>query len=120
MKDFKPIKAKTLDDFPNKNIYDELDNILNFSEEKKNILLIFENSYWEKFITIFEESKGDNIKYLSNFAKQFRKYLNIVENYYEDKKDAIDFSERSQFEYLLDKNIKTFLINTKDIKNIKI
>ena len=120
MKDFKPIKAKTLDDIPNKNIYDELDNILNFSEEKKNLLLIFENSFWEKFITIFEDPKGDNIKYLSNFAKQFRKYLKLVENYYEDKKDAIDFSERSQFEYLLDKNIKTFLINTKDIKNIEI
>ena len=120
MKDFKPIKTNTLDDFPNKDIYDELDNILNFSENKNKLLLIFENSFWEKFITVFEAPTGENIKYLYRLAKQFRKYLKLIENYYEDKKTVADFSERSQFEYLLDKNIKSFLNNAKDIENIQI
>ena len=120
IKDFKPIKIKEFDNYLCTSINNYIESILNFSKNKKKLLLILGNLFWENFIKIYKEPTKENIQICFDLAKEFSIYSSLMNDLYEDKKEINDFFDRSQFEYLLDNNIQKYLKNSKDIKNEEI
>ena len=117
MKDFKPIKVRDFENYSCENINNYLDSILNFSKTERKLLLILNNSFWEKFITIYLEPTKDNIQKSSDLANEFRLYSSLISDLSQDKDEVNDFLDRSQFEYLLDNNIQKYIEKSKNIEN---
>ena len=117
MKDFEPIEVKEFDNYTCENINNYLDSILNFSKTKGKLLLILNNSFWENFIKMYLEPTKDNIQKCSDLSNEFRLYSSLITDLTSDKNEINDFLDKSQFEYLLDNNIKKYIEKCKNIEN---
>ena len=117
MKDFEPIEVKEFDNYTCETINNYLDSILNFSKTKGKLLLILNNSFWENFIKLYLEPTKDNIQKCSDLSNEFRLYSSLISDLIPDKIEINDFLDKSQFEYLLDNNIKKYIEKTKNIEN---
>ena len=130
IKEFKPIairdftfNLKKVKDF--QDIINLIENILNFSEEKERLLIVFPNVFWETLLNNCKESTEDNITICYQLREKFEKYYELVNKLYQNKdnkfkKEANDYHERDDYGFLLDKIIKKFIKDNKDIDNVGI
>ena len=114
---------KKVKDF--QDIINLIENILNFSEEKERLLIVFPNLFWETLLNNCKESNEDNITICYQLREKFEKYYELVNKLYQNKdnkfkKEANDYHERDDYGFLLDKIIKKFIKDNKDIDNVGI
>ena len=132
---FEPIKFNELD---NKISQDEIDdintlvnNILEFSKERKKLLVFFSSNFWELLIKVCSNCSQENIQSLNNIKENFQNYLELVKDLYQKKKDvrpkkgsvledALKFNEKNKVDSIIDKNIKEFINKKEDITNKEI
>ena len=130
--DFKPIALKDIK-FESNNTNNEFEQIintieiiLNFSEEKQRLLIVFTNLFWDMLLRKCNNPNEDNIANCSKLRKKFIKYCELVNKLYKDiednkfRKEANIYKEKDNIGFLLDKNIKNFIKNKNDIENIEI
>ena len=129
MKDFQPIE------FPNieletqiniKEIIGLIIDIIEFSKEKKKLLVYFTNKFWDLLLKKFSSPEKENIPILFELRKTFQEYYEFVQEIYEKKeknkikKQCNVYFEKDEYGYTLDQNIKNIIKEDKNIENIEI
>ena len=104
-------------------IIELLNDIMEFSNEKNQLLIAFNDNIWEKLIQNCNSSSQENIILLSKLREIFIKYFELVSNL--NKKDniyknAFNFDKKDKFDITLHKNIKEHLQKEQNIQNIEI
>ena len=117
MDKFEPIKIG--DNFDNYSINDInkiLYNILDFCRNENKLILIFDNSFWEKFIKLYQNPTLENIENCYEMEKLFNIYNDLKSKLNNNEKEYEDSSE-IQFEYLLNRNIIKYINKQPNIQN---
>ena len=104
-------------------IIELLNDILEFSIEKNQLLIVFIDNFWEKLINCCNSSSQENILLLSRLREIFVKYFSFISNL--NKKDNIyinakNFEKKDKFDLTLHNNIKDHLKKEQNIQNIDI
>ena len=104
-------------------IIDLVEDIIDFSIEKKQLLIAFVDNFWEKLINNCDSSTQENILLLSRLREIFIKYFTLLADL--NKKDKIfknasEFEKKDKFDITLHKNIKEHLKKEQNIQNIDI
>ena len=128
MEKFKPLDLNNLENtLESKDVNElvvKLNNLIEFSEKNKKLLINFTDKLWEKLINFCSTSTKENIILLSDIRNCFKKYFVLVESLFkkDDKiyKNISAFNNKDKFDLLLDKNIKEYLKKTEYITNSEI
>jgi len=104
-------------------IIELLNDVMEFSIEKNQLLIAYNNNIWEKLIQNCVSSSKENIILLSKLREIFIKYLDLMSNL--NKKDniyknAFNFDKKDKFALTLHKNIKEHLQREQNIQNLEI
>ena len=101
-------------------------SIITFSSKNKIFLIYFTENFWRYIINAYNEPKQDNILICYELRNIFKRYYELVMEVYKDKSnkfsiknDAINYYKRDEFAFLLDKIIRTFINNNKDLNSIE-
>ena len=125
IKDFIPIDIIEIEksqEIDLKNIVKILDDILEFSEENKLLLINFGSVFWKTIVKKFSEENKENIELCYKFNLQFEKYETIENNLSNKNKLKNDSKEHIKV-YLnsyLDKIINNYIKNNQKITNQEI
>ena len=126
IKDFKPILINNFENYKNidiKSFQEDFNNIMIFSESQKKLLVAFFNVFWENLGKLYENSTQENIVICKSLRENFLMYYKIVKencNKSQIKKEAKEFFEKDIFAFILDKSIKNFINDNKNIQNLEI
>ena len=125
IKDFQPIEITKFENYSNnfEETERDIDDILNFSKDKKILVIYFNNDFWSNIIKLYDEATQDNIKILKKLKILFEKYYTIVENVCKIKlikTKASEFKDKDELSIKLDKIIIEYIKNKNDIENDEI
>ena len=123
---FIPIKILNIEKNIQLNINDIIkltDNIISFSEKNKILLIYFTRNFWENAISNYSIPNQENIIICDEMRKLYDRYYNflISLNSLNDKalntiiEESKKFHDKEFYENLLDKNIKKYIQNEKNI-----
>ena len=113
-------------------IIELINEIIEFSEEKKVLVVYFTNDFWDEMLkhcSSFNkddiEKKRNNIEECFNLREKFVKYYKLVQSLYKNKKikikeDSVKYFEKDEYAFNLDKNIKCIIKEDETIENIEI
>ena len=113
-------------------IIELINEIIEFSEEKKVLVVYFTNDFWDEMLkhcSSFNkddiEKKRNNIEECFNLREKFVKYYKLVQLLYKNKKikikeDCVKYFEKDEYAFNLDKNIKCIIKEDETIENIEI
>ena len=93
-------------------------------KEKKVLLVYFTSNFWIKILNDYNVPDEENIENCYKLRKLFFKYNYLVNDFFKNdkkseiKKDINNYFERDEFAFLLDKNIKKFIEDSKENKEI--
>ena len=123
---FQAIELGKIDEFKDLNIEKILKNIeiiLQFSEDKKLLLVNFTKEFWNSIAKKYSEAKIENIKICFKLREKLLKYhkvIKVINDLNNEKKDNISFINKNVFEHQLDKSIIHYISNSKNITNMEI
>ena len=128
IENFKPLPTndleKKLDKKDINEIIKNIGEIIEFSKEKDNKLLIMLNDkLWTKLINICNSSEEENIILLSELRELFLNYFKLIKDSGikgDIFTNAEKFSKKDEFDIKLHNNIMNFIKNDKNISNIQI
>ena len=107
-------------------IIKNIESIILFSKEKNAFLIYFTKNCWKYILNNFNEPNKFNIYICFKLREVFMKYYDFVNEIFWNKSkaftikyDANNYYELDEFSYLLDKNIKKYIINNKELENIE-
>ena len=126
IKGFKPININIFENYKNidiKKFQKDFNDILEFSENKKQLLIAFLNVFWENLGNLYQNSTQENILICKDLRDKFLAYHKLViENCKINiiKKEAKEFYEKDIFAFILDKIIKNYIKESKTLQNIEI
>ena len=107
------------------NIIKNIESLIAFSREKKTFLVYFTNNFWKYVLNYYNESKCDNIYICYKLREIFFKYYDLCNEIFNDKdaefnikREAIDYFEKDEFAFLLDKIIRKYN-NNPEVANIE-
>jgi hypothetical protein len=113
-------------------IIELINEIIEFSEEKKVLVVYFTNDFWDEMLkhcSSFNkddiEKKRNNIEECFNLREKFVKYYKLVQLLYKSKKikikeDCVKYFEKDEYAFNLDKNIKCIIKEDETLENIEI
>ena len=126
---FIPIEVKN---FKNENIKDikkiiqKIENIIQFSKNKKKLLLEITSFFWDKLKNFYSTPNKQNIEICYNIKEQLKHYCNLINSLYKDdesnkiKVNIQKYLIKGHFSRQIDKNIKFYIENNKNITNKEI
>jgi hypothetical protein len=128
IKKFIPIKILSIENNIQLNINDIRDlieKIISFSEKNKISLLYITKNFWEKIISNYSLANQEHIIICDEMRKLYYRYYNFVislndKNLTKIIEEVRKICDSEFYERLLDKNIKKYIQNEKNIDNIKI
>ena len=105
------------------NLIKNIESLINFSKEKKVILIYFTSKFWKYILNSFNDPNKNNIYICSKLREIFIKYYDLVNELFKDKDkkftikdDVTNYYELDEFANLLDQNIKIYIINNKKLE----
>ena len=127
IQNFKAIPTNGLENKIDKNNIKEIMNlvekIIEKSQEKNKLLIVFNNKFWEKAINICNSSTQEYILLLSDLRTLFENYFSLLTNIYQ-KGDILDnakaLNKKDIFDLKLHNNIMEYLKHEKNDSNIDI
>ena len=128
IKEFKPIEIIKFDEpnFDIKEIILLTEKIIKFSKEKNKLLVYFTNQFWDSLLNHCSSHDKENIEICYEVREKFQSYYDLVILIYEKKNkstiknNAQIYFEKDEYAFLLNKNIKYFINEEKNIENIEI
>ena len=105
-------------------VIDSINEIIEFSKEKKIFLIYFTNDFWKYLLNFCKNPIMDNISNCSKLRKSFLNYFELVkiifpkDDKFKIKNDAKNLYEIDEFAMLLDQIIKKYILNNKDEEDI--
>ena len=107
------------------NLLKELNLILDFSKNKKLLLLFLSGTFWKEMSKIFENPTTDHIVQLFQLRENFKKYFEFIKEQYPNKehafyKNAKEIDGKDEFAIILNKIIEKYIKQTQDITNEEI
>ena len=107
-------------------IIQNIESIILFSKEKESFLIYFTTNFWKYILNNFNEPNKFNIYICFKLRETFMKYYYFVNEIFKYKYEKItikydvnNYYELDEFSNLLEKNIKKYIINKKELKNIE-
>ena len=100
------------------NIIKTIKEIINFSKEKNILLIYLKSTFWKNIIKQYDRPDIENINNCYELRLLFKKYNNLINILYKDiannnkeynyiiKNDINKYSDRDEFAFILNKNIK--------------
>ena len=80
----------------------------------------FTKEFWNSIAKKYSEAKIENIKICFKLREKLLKYLKVINDLNNEKKDNISFINKNVFEHQLDKSIIHYISNSKNITNMEI
>ena len=127
IKGFQPIEIgkignNTIIDF--EKLIKQLNNLFEFSKDKKLLLINFNKEFWYSLSEKCSEANIKNIKISHRLREKVLKYYDLIDNVIKDQKDPIQKDRKSlisirTFTFLIHNNIKSYVEKNK-ITNIEI
>ena len=121
------------------NIIDLIEQINDYSKNKKKLLLYFTSTFWINLLKQYNKPDLENIKKCHKLRNIFKEYNNLINNLFKDdtnddknnkdnkvknkvddiiKSDINKYYERDEFAFILNKNIREYVENNKEkLKN---
>ena len=116
---FKPIKLRgSLELIKKENnkemkaIISSIESIINYSKEKKVLIIYFTSNFWNKLLKEYNIPDTININNCFELRETFIKYNDLVNELFKNdkkseiKKDINKYFERDEFAFILDRNIR--------------
>ena len=107
-----------------------MESIINFSKEKKILIIYFHSIFWIHILKNYNDPKDTNISICFRLREIFVKYYDLINELYKNikksninddiKNDINKYYERDEFSFLLDKNIKKYLEINEGLSNADI
>ena len=128
IKDFSPIEIPKVGDEEKidfDKIKSKIESITNFSKEKKVLLIIFKNYFWESLAKKSYGISKENIALNISLKKLLTEYHNVVVGLFENEKDNKlkkeigNFKQRGVFTSQIDRIMKEYIKN-KNVTNMEI
>ena len=94
IKGFKTLKIPKMLNYKVENMkvfIKELEQILNYSQTQNKLMVFLSETFWKETTKIIEKPSVDNIVYLSDLRKNFKKYFELVKNLYGKEKRIISY-----------------------------
>ena len=105
-------------------VIDELNQIIDSSQQKKQLLIFLSGAFWKEMTEVFGKYSVKNIANLFQLRKTFKKYLKFVKETYKPEhvfcKNAEETDERDQIAVTLNKIIQKNIEQETDINNDEI
>ena len=129
IENFEPIELAAIDQQENidlEKIIKKTDDILDFSNEKKILLINFKSSFWENMAKKCSIVSRQNIEICFNIRKKLVKFNKIVKELFENNKENKIYTETAKFFkkgifiHQLDKSVKEYIENNPKITNNEI
>ena len=130
IKGFKTLKIPKMLNYKVENMkvfIKELEQILNYSQTQNKLMVFLSETFWKETTKIIEKPSVDNIVYLSDLRKNFKKYFELVKNLYgKEKKDhlfyknAEETNEKDEIAIILNLIIQKNIEEDKEITNDQI
>jgi len=125
IKEFQPIEILKFQNYPNEteDLEKDIEEILDFSEEKNILMIYLNNDFWTNLSKVYEEVTQENIKRLKQLRILSEKYFQIVEKICKSKlikTKAKEYRDRDELTIKLDRIIIDYIKNNNDISNDEI
>ena len=131
---FEPIKLKGNLTLKTEDKYKEMENyvipaiksIIFFSRDKKVLLIYLNSDFWINFLKYYNEPNIEKIIICYRLREILVYYKNLVNDLLKDSKnsniktDINKYFEKDEFAFFLNKNIRIFIENNKNLKNSEI
>ena len=130
---FKTIKIKSNLEIKKKEKGEEIENIISivesiidFSREKKKLLIYFSSNFWINILKRYNEPNAINIDICFKLRNLLEKYYVLIDELFKDSKideekkiknDIKKYIERDEYAFVLDNNIKIFIKGNLNDKN---
>ncbi len=104
-------------------------SIIEFSEEQEKLLIYFNSNFWINILKNYNESNAVNIDICFQLRELLIKYFNLIEKLFKDEKDDDEkkikediknYFERDEYAFILDKNVKVYIENNKELSDSEI
>ena len=119
---FKPIemiKAENIEKVDLKKMIEKIQDILNFCDEKKIILINFNNKFWETMIKVFKDDKKEDIVLCYKFNNNYGKFESLFNKIITKKGDKKKSTKVILCNHL-EKIIINYIKNNPNITNVDI
>ena len=108
------------------NIIFTIESIINYSKEKKILLIYFTSNFWSQILKNYNKINDYYISISFRLRKIFIKYNDFINNLYKNNKksnikvDINKYFDKDEFSFFLDKNIRKYLEINKYLSNADI
>ena len=111
------------------NIISAIKSIIDFSRKNNKLLIYFNSNFWINILKHYKKPEDLNIYICYKLRELLKEYYNLIEELFKNtkkddekkiKNDIKQYLERDEIAFVLDKNMKLYFKNNKEITNEEI
>ena len=106
------------------NFIEELKEALDSSQKQKKLILFLSETFWKGMTQVLGKPSDDNIYYLFQLLKNFKKYFEVVKSLYKKEyalqKNAEETNEKDELAVILNRIIQKNIEEDKEINKNQI
>lgn len=106
------------------NFIEELKEALDSSKKQKKLILFLSETFWKEMTQVLGKPSDDNIYYLFQLLKNFKKYFEVVKSLYKKEyalqKNAEETNEKDELAVILNRIIQKNIEEDKEINKNQI
>lgn len=106
------------------NFIEELKEALDSSQKQKKLILFLSETFWKEMTQVLGKPSDDNIYYLFQLLKNFKKYFEVVKSLYKKEyalqKNAEETNEKDELAVILNRIIQKNIEEDKEINKNQI